>query len=571
MENVLLLFMRRMRTPLILLIAVYAVSVGGLVLIPGVDDQGQPWHLSFFHAFYFVSFMATTIGFGEIPYPFSDAQRIWVSVCIFLTVIAWIYAIGRILALVQDPAFSRAVTEARFTRAVRAITDPFYIVCGYGETGSLLVRALARRNIQCVVIDQNTDRLSMLQLENLGMDIPSMFGDAGETHHLQEAGLCHRFCRGVVAITNRDDVNVRISLTSKLLQPDRLVISRVGAQEAADNLASFGTDYAINAYQVFGEHFGMTLRSPSIHLLHAWLISLPGRKLHPPVRPPRGKWVVCGFGRFGESMHRVLLNEGCDVTIIELNEAKLPAGGILGPAHEAGPLLKAGVRDAVGIVVGIDTDTNTLSAVMTARQLNPRLYMVARQFRRASAATFEAARIDLVMEPSRLIVWRILPLINRPLLSRFLHRLRGESESFAAEVLRQIHGVSGDLTPQNWAVDISSEDATGVFAMLAAGTPVQLSDLLRDPRDRLARVPCLVLLLTRGASDYLMPPEDMPLQAGDRLLFCAREGARSQIEWLLHNSKVLEYVMSGVENPDGVIWRWLSRRMRARRKREPSN
>ena len=68
-NKVLFLFLRRMRAPLLALTAAYSISVLGLVLIPGVDDQGEPWRMDFFHAFYFVTYMATTIGFGEIDNP----------------------------------------------------------------------------------------------------------------------------------------------------------------------------------------------------------------------------------------------------------------------------------------------------------------------------------------------------------------------------------------------------------------------------------------------------------------------------------------------------------------------
>ena len=70
MNRVTFLVLRRMRTPLLILLGAYTVTVLGLTLIPGVDDQGQPWRMDFFHAFYFISYMATTIGFGEIPYEF---------------------------------------------------------------------------------------------------------------------------------------------------------------------------------------------------------------------------------------------------------------------------------------------------------------------------------------------------------------------------------------------------------------------------------------------------------------------------------------------------------------------
>ena len=104
--SIFFLALRRMRVPLIVLIVLYAVSTLGLTLVPGIDEQGQPAPpMSFFHAFYFVSYTASTIGFGEIPVPFSDAQRMWVTVCIFLSVIGWSYSIISLLALVQDKGF----------------------------------------------------------------------------------------------------------------------------------------------------------------------------------------------------------------------------------------------------------------------------------------------------------------------------------------------------------------------------------------------------------------------------------------------------------------------------------
>ena len=93
MHNIVFLVLRRMRLPLIVLVCTYAFSVLGFVLIPGMDDQGNPWRMGFFHAFYFVSYMGSTIGFGEIPYPFTDAQRLWVMFSIYSTVIVWLYAI----------------------------------------------------------------------------------------------------------------------------------------------------------------------------------------------------------------------------------------------------------------------------------------------------------------------------------------------------------------------------------------------------------------------------------------------------------------------------------------------
>ena len=73
MTKVTSLILRRMRVPLLVLIASYSISILGFVVIPGIDENGQRWHMTFFDSIYFVSYMATTIGFGELPQPFSAA------------------------------------------------------------------------------------------------------------------------------------------------------------------------------------------------------------------------------------------------------------------------------------------------------------------------------------------------------------------------------------------------------------------------------------------------------------------------------------------------------------------
>ena len=65
------LIIRRMRIPFLVIIITFSISILGLTLIPGVDDNGHPYKMTFFDAFYFVSYMASTIGFGEAPYTFS--------------------------------------------------------------------------------------------------------------------------------------------------------------------------------------------------------------------------------------------------------------------------------------------------------------------------------------------------------------------------------------------------------------------------------------------------------------------------------------------------------------------
>ena len=91
------IILQRMRLPFTIIVITYAIAMIGLLMIPGVDDKGNTYYLSIFDAFYFISYTATTIGFGETPYPFTYPQKMWVSVSIYLTVLGWFYGIRSLI------------------------------------------------------------------------------------------------------------------------------------------------------------------------------------------------------------------------------------------------------------------------------------------------------------------------------------------------------------------------------------------------------------------------------------------------------------------------------------------
>src|SRR5659263_504956 len=117
-----------MRAPLVLLIGIFAVAAAGLAVIPGQDADGNPAHMSIFDAFYFMSYTATTIGFGELAAAFTIPQRMWVTAAIYSQVIGWAYSIGTLFSLLQDPSFQDAIATGRFRRRVRRLSEPFLIV-----------------------------------------------------------------------------------------------------------------------------------------------------------------------------------------------------------------------------------------------------------------------------------------------------------------------------------------------------------------------------------------------------------------------------------------------------------
>lgn len=566
MNSVLFMILRRMRLPLIMLITSYAVSILGMTLIPGVDAEGRSTPgMDFFHAFYFVSYTATTIGFGEIPVAFSEAQRAWATFTIYLTVLVWLYSIGSILALLQDPALRRMLRTNRFILMVRSMRRPFYILCGYGETGSLLVQALDSRNQQAVVIDIDPMRISELELSQYHLDIPALSLDARLPESLELAGLHHPQCAGVIALTNDDQANLSAAVTTKLLTPKLSVLCRADSLEVAANMASFGTDEIINAFESFGEHMAMAIHAPGHYLLYEWLTDVPGMPLIEPLKPPRGKWVVCGFGRFGKAVVRNLKKEGLEATIIEAEPEKTACiDCVHGSGTDAATLLEAGIQDAVGIVAGTDNDVNNLSIVMTARELKADLFMVVRQNRHANTALFKQLGAQVTMQPSNIVAHEFLSLLTTPLLTRFFANSRQQSNDWANELISRIAAVVGDTVPEVWDVELSRANSIAVWQAVSRGAHVCIKDLFRDSSDRNTLLACVPLLLKRGKEETLLPAEDTPLYIGDHVLFCGAKQVRQQQLLALRNLSVLTYLLTGTDAPGGLFWQWLHDRRAAR-------
>jgi Trk K+ transport system NAD-binding subunit len=561
MHNIIYLLLRRMRLPLIAVILVYAISILGLVLIPGLDDQGNPWRMSFFHAFYFVSFMGSTIGFGEIPYPFTDPQRIWTTVAMYMTVIAWLYAIGSLFSLFQDPAFRRALSYTTFTRAVRRIREPFYLVCGLGDAGQLLVRELAEHNIRTVIVDRNEFKIQSLHLEELPVYVPGLSADVTDTAALIAAGLQKPQCAGVIALTGNDHVNLTIAITSKLLVPELPVICRAETHDSQANIASFGTDVIINPFDTFAERFAMMFQSPSMFLVYEWMTSTQQAHLSEFTAPPRGHWILCGYGRFGKAVQQSLSFKGIQTTIIELDPegTQAPEGTIRGRGTEAITLHEAGIEQAVGLIAGTDGDANNLSIIMTGLKLNKRLFTVARQNLSSNDALFAAAGIDIAVQPGRLIGQRVVYLLTTPMLSDFLRLASTQNEDWANVLVSRVVGILTDRPPDAWSLTISQEQTPAVMELINEGTTVQLESLLTDPRKISDRLPCVPLYIKhQDYQEVLLPEDDLPLRAGDRLLFCGQHSAETHMRWTAGSSHALDYIRLGYDRPSGALWRWLS-------------
>ncbi len=562
MNQIIWLVLRRMRLPLLVLISVYSIAILGMVLVPGVEQNGQATHMDFFHAMYFVSYTSTTIGFGELPTAFSQPQRMWAMVCIYMSVIGWIYSIGAILTLVQDPAFRQALIERRFASSVRKIKEPFYLLCGYGEAGSALVHALIHYNIRIIVIDKNQERINELSLhdQNFPVYVPGLCADAEIPEHLLEAGLKHSSCARLIALTDNDRSNLKIAITSKLLNPDLKVTARVSNVETRANIESFGTEDIVDAFEIFGETVAQALHSPDQYLLREFLSGVSHKKFVKPAVPPRGKWIICGHGRFGQFLVRHLENENLPVVVIEANDQVEPPahGMILGRGTEADTLMEADVMNAVGIIAGTDDDPNNLSIIMTARGLNPDLFIIARQNNVANEAMFEALDADMIMHPGHVLANQIRHTVVLPKLSEFLERASHFDNEWARKLLNKLEETLGtEFIPDVWVIRVTEEDSPAILEVMLKGTNLTMEHLLIDPYNRDNELKAHPLLLFRGDERLLMPSTNTSLKVDDRVLFCGIGHAYYRMKVLIKDYYLLQQVVTNQDIPRSGLIRWI--------------
>ncbi len=562
MNSILFLILRRLRRPLILIIVCFAIAIFGLTLMPGLDNEGRPWHMSIFDALYVISYTATTIGFGEIPYAYSQSQRLWLTISIYLTVIPWFYAIGKIITLLQDTALRVAITTERFSRAVKELQEPFYILCSYGESASVLARTLDEKGMRVVVIESQQERLNELDLAETYSVIPHLCADAKLPENLIRAGVHHPLCSGVVTLTDNDEVNLAVAVAVKLMNPTLPVLARAERDDIAANMASFGTDHIINPYTLFGDQLAMRVHAIGTYILHEWLTDVPGDTLLPPEAPPRGRWVVCGYGRFGKSVVENLERENITTTIVEaMPELTGCDQCIVGSGTESKTLLEADIENAVGIVAGTDNDINNLSIVMTAYELNPKLFVVIRKNRRHNDTLFKQFNADITMQPTEIIAHECLAHMIAPLLAQFLTLVRNQSNSWANQLISELVSVVGETVPERWAITVNKDTTPAIAELLSKNVSVSLHNLTQDPADRSVRLNLVPLLLLRDGMPMLVPPISTSLRIDDRVLFCGTSDARSALPILLNNSKILTYVIDGIEVPDSVVWRWVKQKM----------
>lgn len=174
--------------------------------------------------------------------------------------------------------------------------------------------------------------------------------------------------------------------------------------------------------------------------------------------------ILCGFGRIGAELAAHFALEPKDFVVIDRSaeaQERCAAEDYLflkGDATEDEALMRAGIERARFVIPALASDVDNLFIVISARQLNPRLTIIARATDAAAETKMQKAGADRVMRPLHLGAQRLAQAVLRPTALEFIH-------------------VTGGSAPQ---AEYTIEEALVVEGSQLAGKSLIESNLRRD-------------------------------------------------------------------------------------------
>ena len=153
-------------------------------------------------------------------------------------------------------------------------------------------------------------------------------------------------------------------------------------------------------------------------------------------------FIVCGYGRMGTRVAQEFRQLETPFVVVESNAEsleRLRGADLLyveGDATSDESLLKAGILRAKGLVTAVDSDERNVFITLTARALNPALFIVARSSFQDSVEKLRRAGANQVVSPYLMGAHRMAAMAVRPVAVDVLDTvLNGENIDLVIEEL----------------------------------------------------------------------------------------------------------------------------------------
>jgi voltage-gated potassium channel len=167
---------------------------------------------------------------------------------------------------------------------------------------------------------------------------------------------------------------------------------------------------AIVAYVVEGE-FGITLGR---------------RQMKNKIGKLKEHFIICGYGRVGQEIANVFIEEHVPFVVIDNDHDKIAQADednrlyLLADATNDEVLKEAGIERARGLVVTVGGDAESTYITLSARQLNPSLFIEARSSGSKVETKLKKAGADRIISPNSIGARRMAMLALRPSVVDFI-------------------------------------------------------------------------------------------------------------------------------------------------------
>lgn len=191
------------------------------------------------------------------------------------------------------------------------------------------------------------------------------------------------------------------------------------------------------------------------------------RRMQRDIDALEGHAVVCGWGRVGRAAAEQIAKNGQQVVVVDASEERLdtcPYPHVLGDATQDEVLRAAGIRTAATLVASLDNDAGSVYVVLSARGLNPDLFVIARSRTDDAEPKFMLAGANRVVNPQRIGGNRIASFAESPDVVDFLDVVMHEGSHEFRLVDIEVH--EGSSLVGATVSDIRAQEGGG--AMLLA-------------------------------------------------------------------------------------------------------
>jgi voltage-gated potassium channel len=219
---------------------VIASSTAIYVLEAGLPESSID---TFFDAVYWSLVTVSTVGYGDIIPETAEGR--------FVAMALIVSGIG-VMAFFTSIIVSSFTEKLRTLREHRVFADlrhsrDFTVVCGYGRVGEVVVEKLVAENARFLILEKDPNKIERARAAGyLALQGDATSNELLERLHIEQA------VRAVICTTGDDVVNVFITLTTRYLSKDVVIIARANKRESAEKLRLAGANHVVASFESVG-------------------------------------------------------------------------------------------------------------------------------------------------------------------------------------------------------------------------------------------------------------------------------------------------------------------------------